>query len=122
MFSGLCKNICLMESGVKLFQTKLLSRLSFAVFFPLLILLRKFTHIVIATNRILQPFTHAVYLPCFFFFLTIDSVFREEKVPSYRTEKSFFELSVLCLCLFHCVIVTEFDVRLGFQLMLGNLT
>ena len=80
MFSGLCKNICLMESGVKLFQTKLLSRLSHKVCRLLSspILLRKFSNIIIAKNRILQPFTHAVYL---LVFSTIDSVFREDKVP-----------------------------------------
>ena len=67
MFSGLCENICLMESGVKLFQTKLLSRLSHKVCRLLSspILLRKFTNIIIAKNRILQPFTHAVYLLVF---------------------------------------------------------
>ena len=68
IFSGLCKNICLMESGVGYFKQNYCHacHARFAVFFPLLILLRRFTNIIIATNRILQPFTQAVYHPCFF--------------------------------------------------------
>ena len=45
-------------------------------------------------------------------FLSCLLVFFSSSFFSIKANHCVFELSVLCVCLFHCVIATEFDYRI----------
>ena len=64
----------------------------------------KFSEVNVITVKCNDSVSFSFLFPCFFFFV-------KDQIASFQLKQIvvFFELSVPCVYLFHCVIATEFD-------------